>query len=131
MEILSLKIKNEVQQHKMLLTADQTIESLQAWEEQKQLILKLKDAVVKLEKNGGFRAAGYFLINRETATAILGTTLTYLIILMTWPGPEDDHLPDYLKNLCCYTFKRLSEETDIYLNHVRARSPWKVIFLWL
>ena len=126
MEILSLKIKNEEEQHRML--SDQSNESLQAWQEQNQVILKLTDTAVKLEQNEGFRAAGFFLINRGTLTAILGTTMTYLIILLTWPGSEDDHIPDYLKNLCCYTFKRLSEETDIYLNHVRARSPWKVIF---
>ena len=110
------------------MLSDQSNESLQAWQEQNQVILKLTDTAVKLEQNEGFRAAGFFLINRGTLTAILGTTMTYLIILLTWPGSEDDHIPDYLKNLCCYTFKRLSEETDIYLNHVRARSPWKVIF---
>ena len=118
MEILRLKIKNEEDQHRMVMTSDQSSESLHAWQEQNQVILKLTDAVMKLEQNGGFRAAGFFLINRGTATAILGTILTYLIILMTWPGPEDDSIPDYLKDLCCYTFNHLSVETEIYLNHV-------------
>ena len=102
----------------MVRASDQSTESLQAWKEQKQLILKLKDAVWKLEQNGGFRAAGFFLINRGTATAILGTIMTYLIILMTWPGPEDDNIPDYLKDVCCYAFNDLNIETGLHLNHV-------------
>ena len=118
MEILRLKINNEEEQHRMLLTSDQSSESLQAWQEQNQLIWKMTDSVGKLEENGGFRAAGFFLINRGTVTAILGTIMTYLIILMTWPGPEDDSIPDYLKDVCCYTYNHLSEDTEIFLNHV-------------
>ena len=115
MKILSLKIQNEVEQHRMLLTSDQRIESLQAWQEQKQLILKLTDEVVKLEQNGGFRAAGFFFINRGTVTAILGTIMTYLIIMMTWPGSEDDYIPDYVKDVCCHAFNHISEEElDLY-----------------
>ena len=113
-----MKINNEEEQHRMVMTSDQSSESLQAWKEQNQLILKMTDAVVKLEQNGGFRGAGFFSINRGTVTAILGTIITYLIIMMTWPGPEDDFIPDYLKDVCCYTFNNLSEDTEIYLNHV-------------
>ena len=119
MKILSLQIKNQEEQHRMLLTSDQSSESMHAWQEQNQLILKLTNAVVKLEQTGGFTAVGYFYINRGTVTTILGTTLTYLIILMTWPGPEDDNIPEYIKAVCCHAFNHLSKkELDIYNNQV-------------
>ena len=119
MKILSLKIKNQEEQHRMQLTSDQSIESMHAWQEQNQLILKLTNDLVKLEQTGGFTAFGFFNINRGTVTAILGTTLTYLIILMMWPGPEDDYIPDYVKAVCCHAFNHLSKkELDIYNNQV-------------
>ena len=119
MKILSLKIKNEEEQHRMQLASDQSSESMHVWQEQNKLFLKLTNAVVKLEQTGGFRAVGFFDINRGTVTAILGTTLTYLIILMTWPGPEDDNIPDYVKAVCCHAFNHLSEEElDMYNSQV-------------
>ena len=102
----------------MVMTSDQSSESIHAWEEQHQLILQMTDAVVKLEQIGEFRAAGFFPINQGTVTAILGTIMTYLIILMTWPGPEDDNIPNYLKDVCCYAFNDLNKKTGLDLNQV-------------
>ena len=116
MEILRLKIKIEKEQH--VMTSDQSSESIHAWKEQLESILQMTDAVVKLEQGGEFRAAGFFPINHGTVTAILGVIMTYLIILMTWPGPEDENIPNYLKDVCCYAFNDLSKKTGLDLKQV-------------
>ena len=102
----------------MVMKSDESSESIHAWEEQHQLILKMTDSVLKLDQGGEFRAAGFFLINQGTVTAILGTIMTYLIILMTWPGPEDDNIPNYLKDVCCYAFNDLSKKMGLDLKQV-------------
>ena len=73
----------------------------------------------KIEGVGEFRAGGVFSINKGAMAGFFGTVLTYVIILMTWPGAEDDNIPDYLKDLCCYAFNDLRKETEQHLNYVR------------
>ena len=76
---------------------------------EKDPILEFMDTVRKIENNGGFTAWGFFQINRGTLTSLVGTFLTYTLILMTWPGTEDDSIPDYLKDLCCYAYADLTK----------------------
>ena len=78
------------------------------------LILDFMDTVRKIENNGGFRAGGFFQINRGTVTSLVGTFLTYTLILMTWPRPEDDSIPDYLKDLCCFAYADLTNQTSVF-----------------
>ena len=66
------------------------------------LILEFMDTVRKIENNEGFTAYGFFQIKRGTVTSLIGTFLTYTIILITWPEAQDDSIPDYLKDLSCY-----------------------------
>ena len=79
------------------------------------------DTISKIVENGGFRAVGFFHINLGTVTALVGTILTYAIILITWPGAEDDNIPDYLKGVCCYTFNEICNKTGINVTKVRIK----------
>ena len=87
-----------------------------------QQYLDLKDIISKIEENGGFRAGNFFLINLETVTAMVGTILTYIIIFLTWPGAEDDYIPDYLKGVCCFCFNQIRKETNTTVNEVRNKN---------
>ena len=64
----------------------------------------------------GFRGAGFFALDRQMVTAILGTFLTYLIILMQWPSVDEDALPDYVNTLCCAALKDYSTDFDLIQN---------------
>ena len=52
-----------------------------------------------LENIPGFRGMGFFLVDRQVVTAILGAFLTYLIILLQWPSVDEEALPDYVKTI--------------------------------
>ena len=49
-----------------------------------------------LESIQGFRGMGFFQVDRQIVTAILGAFLTYLIILMQWPSVDEEAVPDYV-----------------------------------
>ena len=50
-----------------------------------------------LENIKGFRGMGFFTLDRQIVTPILGTFLTYLIILLQWPTVDEEALPDHVK----------------------------------
>ena len=52
-----------------------------------------------LENIEGFRGMGFFQVDRQIVTAILGSFLTYLIILLQWPSVDEEALPDYVKKI--------------------------------
>ena len=47
----------------------------------------------ELENIQGFRGAGFFSVDCQIVTAMLGTFLTYLIILMQWPSLDEEAVP--------------------------------------
>ena len=49
-----------------------------------------------LESIQGFRGMGFFLVDRQIVTAILGAFLTYMIILLQWPSVEEEAIPNQL-----------------------------------
>ena len=49
-----------------------------------------------LENIKGFRGGGFFLVDRQIVTAILGAFLTYLFILLQWPSVEEEAIPNDL-----------------------------------
>ena len=53
----------------------------------------------ELENIKGFRGMGFFPVDHQLVTAILGAFLTYTIILMQWPSVEEEALPDYVKTI--------------------------------
>ena len=56
---------------------------------------------------------GFFTVDRQIVTAILGTFLTYLIILLQWPSIDEDALPDSMNTLCCAAFGKISTDMDL------------------
>lgn len=69
-----------------------------------------------LENIKGFRGMGFFTLDRQIVTPILGTFLTYLIILMQWPSVDEEALPDYVNTLCCAALKDYSTDFDLIEN---------------
>ena len=74
----------------------------------------------ELENIKGFRGAGFFLVDRQVVTAILGAFLTYLIILMQWPSLDEEALPDYVNTLCCAALKDYSTDFDLIQNENKS-----------
>ena len=84
---------------------------------------KLEKLGQELENIPGFRGMGFFLVDRQIVTAILGAFLTYLIILMQWPSVDEEAVPDHVNNiedyvntLCCAALKDYSTDFDLIQN---------------
>ena len=89
-------------------------------ENKKEILLTKSIEYQELDKLGqnletiqGFRGAGFFPLDRQIVTAILGAFLTYLIILMQWPSVEEEAVPDNVNNLCCAAYEEFSTVFDL------------------
>ena len=110
----------EIDKFKMIANSANSSCTEELFIHQQQQFLELMDIASEIESNGGFRAGNFFTVNRATMTSFIGTILTYLIILMTWPGPEDDYIPEYLKGVCCFAYNEISQDTGIIVNKVKT-----------
>ena len=106
-----MQFKNDNFRHTANLDQTQSEKILK----EKKCILKFMDTVRNIENNGGFTAWGFFQINLGTVTSLIGTFMTYLLILMTWPGPEDEAIPDYLNDLCCYAYADFTNSSTLVI----------------
>ena len=48
---------------------------------------------------------GFFQVDRQIVTAILGAFLTYLIILMQWPSVDEEALPEHVNKIEDFVMK--------------------------
>ena len=82
----------------------------------------------ELENIPGFRGAGFFQVDRQIVTAILGAFLTYLIILLQWPSVDEDALPKYMNIVCCAAYEEFS--TDFNFDLVETNATAKMVRIY-
>ena len=81
-----------------------------------------------LENIKGFRGMGFFTLDRQIVTPILGTFLTYLIILMQWPSVDEESLPQYMNTVCCAAYEEFSTEFNFDLVETNATAKMVRIY---
>jgi Trehalose receptor len=52
-------------------------------------VLKLDLAIRRVKETTAFTGSGYFGVDKTTVTAMVSTTVTYLIVLLQTPGGGD------------------------------------------
>ena len=65
-------------------------------------VLKLDLALQRLKETSTFHGNGYFIVDKTTLTAMLSTTVTYLIVLLqTQPTPDGGVGSNATSNCSC------------------------------